>query len=436
LGELYFKQYQFGSIADRKQNFIKAVNHLEQCFHNNVDVCMKLAKLYHNGLAESYDKSGTKITGIPPNAEKSVFFYTKAAQMGNGEALLHMADIYHWGLLGFDTNKEYAKQLYLILRKIGNEYQKGIAKDRLLQIKEEDGSVIGSGLGPASQSIDMGGFGGDFESFGQNLLDEDHDPELDNADKDVDMLSERLGIVRSTDSQEAMEKFENNPHNVTDHVIDNTVKQVISKLKPSTPIIYQVQQTFRDIKRWILAQRCGEDKKQDALLALQEIGKSLDQRSYEETLEIEALQLVWNRIHSNINNTNKNILKQNLFNELAECIEYGQPVCRKGRITRLIDVLNDVDPEVSIKPKWALNEEMLRLAATFRASQIGKASAEVRDALTSPHPSPDQTLLCQKFHERFKRDLVKDLFAKYVDTGLMSKELLKTEVGKWIDTIA
>jgi len=128
-------------------------------------------------------------------------------------------------------------------------------------------------------------------------------------------------------------------------------------------------------------------------------------------------------------------LKQNLFNELAECIEYGQPVCRKGRITRLIDVLNGVDPEVVIKPKWALNEEMLRQAAKLREDAVARSPTEVRDALTTPHPSPDQTLLCQKFMDRFKRDLVKDLFAKYVDTGLMSKELLKTEVAKWINTL-
>jgi hypothetical protein len=233
----------------------------------------------------------------------------------------------------------------------------------------------------------------------------------------------------------ASEKFENNPHNVTDHVIDNTVKQTISKLKPVTPILFQEQQTFRDIKRWILAQRSGEDKKRDALLALQEIGKSLNQRSYDETLEVEALQLVWNRIHSNVNSRNRNVLKLNLFNELAECIEYGQPVCRKGRITRLIDVLNGVDPEVNIKPKWALNEEMFRHASELRETAIKQSKPAIRDALLSPHPSPDQVQLCQQFQEKFKKDLVRDFYTTYVDSGLMSKELLKIETSKWIDTL-
>lgn len=437
MGLLYFKHYQKGGDGlDRKQSFVKAIEHLEKCFRNDVEVCMALATLYHNGLAESYDKSGKKVSGIPPNANKSIHFYTLASQLGDGDALLQMADIYHWGLLNFEANKGYAKQLYLLLRKIGNDYQKGIAKDRLLQIKEEDGSVIGSGLNSASPSIDQGGFGGGFENYGQdNILDEEFDPELDNNNGEVEKLSAELGINHANNQNPIEEKFENNAHNVTDHVIDNAVKQTITKLKPATPIIFQVQQTFRDIKRWILAQRCGEDKKRDALITLQEIAKSLNQRSYGETLEIEALQLVWNRIHSNINSKNRNTLKQNLFNELSECVEYGKPVCRKGRITRMIDVLNGVDPEVSIKPKWALNEEMMTSAAKLRQDAINRSQQHVKDALTTPHPSPDQIQICQKFQEQFKRDLVRDFYKKYVDTGLMSKDLLKTEISKWINQI-
>jgi TPR repeat protein len=431
IGDLYFKQYTTGN-GDRKQGYVKAIENYEKCFQNDVTVCLALAKMFHNGLTDTYDRSGNKVPGIPPSAEKSIFFYTKASQLGDGDALLQMADIYHWGLSGFNTNKEYAKQLYVLLRKIGNEYQKGIAKDRLLQIKEEDGTVIGSGLSAAGAGLDQGD---KYESYGQNVLDEDFDPEIDNADKNVEQLSHELGLNHKMNQNIGIEKFENNPHNVTDHVIDNTVKQVIAKLKPVTPILFQEQQTFRDIKRWILAQRSGEDKKRDALIALEEIGKSLNQRSYDETLEVEALQLVWNRIHSNVNSRNRNVLKQNFFNELAECIEYGSPVCRKGRITRLVDVLNGVDPEVNIKPKWALNEEMFRQAATLREDAIKLAKPEIRDAIMSPHPSPDQIQLCQSFQDRFKKDLVRDLFAKYVDTGLMSKELLKTEIGKWINTI-
>jgi hypothetical protein len=270
-------------------------------------------------------------------------------------------------------------------------------------------------------------------------LNEDFDPEMDNNQAEITQLSQELGIMHTKNNpktpQSVAEKFENNPHNVTDHVVDNTIKQTIAQLKPETPTLYQVEQTFRDIKRWILAQRCAEDKKKDALVALEAIGTSLNQRSYEETLEIEALQLVWNRIHCNINSKNRNILKQNLFNELSESIEFGQPVCRKGRIARLIDVLNGVDPKVNIKPKWALNEEMMTNAAREREEAIKRAPANVRDALMTPHPSPDQIQLSQKFQERFKRDLVRKYFVDYVDSGLMSKDLLKTEIGKWINQI-
>lgn len=434
MGMKFYEDYLAGKGL-KKKNYMGAIRYFEQCYANDVDICMKLAKMYHNGLAESYDKDGNKVLGIPPDARKSIVYYTKAAQMGDGEALLQMADIYHWGLMGFPTNKAHAKQMYLLLRQIGNDYQKGIAKDRLLQIKEEDGTVIGSGLEAADTVTGGGGFGAGFEQFGEDPLKEDFDAEMDNPDLNVQSLSRQLGITHCSRSKPVSEKFENNPHNVTDHVIDNTVKHVITALKPKTPTLFQTNEVFTGIKRWILAQRCGEDKKQDALRALAEIGKSLDKRSYEEAMEIDAIEFVWNRIHSNINVKNRNVLKQNLFNELAECIEYGEPVCIKGRIVRLIDVLNGVDPEVSIKPKWALNEEMLTRAAQLRNDAIARAPDGVRNALNSPNPTPDQVQLSQKFYEKFKRELVHDFYRDYVDSGLMSKELLNTELKKWIHSL-
>jgi hypothetical protein len=304
-------------------------------------------------------------------------------------------------------------------------------------MKEDDGSVIGAG-------VDAGNFNSQFheafENYGVGSLqgDDDFDANLDHKNEDVSGLIDNLRLPQHLTAKPQAsidDKRSNNPHNVTDHVLDNTIKQIWTKLKANTPELMNTQTVFLDIKRYILAQRGSEDKKQDALKTLAEIASGVDSRSYEEAQEIDAIVLIWNRIHANINISNKPVLKQNLFNELAESVEHGEVVCRKGRISRLFDALNFIDPDVQIKPKWAINEEMQRGAIELKNSSLKKAQPHVRDAAESKWPSPEQVELINKFNEKFKRDLIELFHKKYVDSGCMSSDLLKTEMKKWIELI-
>lgn len=437
LGEKHYKLWN-SRAGDVIQHYIKAIQYFEilvtsgQADH---EVLFKLGKLYHIGVSDGYARNEQKNEGVSPNPQKAIFFYMSSAQLGNPEGLLSVADLYRWGLQEIKPNVEYAKQLYLILRQTGDEYYKGIAKDRILQIKEDDGSVIGSG-------VDAGNFNTQFheayENYGQGTLDEDFDVNLDHKNDNVKELMQNLKLPQYMNKVEITttdDKGNNNPHNVTDHILDNTIKQIWTKLKANTPQTMTPQTVLLDIKRWILAQRGNEDKKQDALLALAEISSSVDSRMYEETKEIDAIVLVWNRIHANVNAANKNILKLNLFNELAECVEHGEVVCRQGRISRMFDALNMIDPDVQIKPKWAVNEEMKNYAIKLKNDSLKSAAAHIRDAANAPWPSPEQVELLTKFNEKFKRDLIELFHKKYVDTGCMSSDLLKTELKKWIEHI-
>ena len=427
-----------GNVVD---HYFKAIKYFENFLanenvsSNDSDVFYKLARLFHIGVNDSYSKMGQKQEGVDPNVQKALHYYMISAQMGNAEGLLNVADLYRWGLNELNPNIEYAKQLYLVLRQAGDDYYKGIAKDRILQIKEDEGSVIGSG-------VDAGNFNTQFheafENYGQGTLDEDFDVTLDSKNVQVNDLMNNLKIPQilnppSDPSLASETKSSNNPDNVSDHIIDNTIKQVWTKLKSNTPEIMNPQTVFLDIKRYILAQRGNEDKKQDALKALAEIATGLESRSYEESKEIDAIVLIWNRIHCNVNTANKNILKSNLFNELAECIEHSEVVCRKGRIARLFDALNMVDPDVQIKPKWAVNEEMRNYAIKLKNDMTKTTQPHIRDAINSSWPSPEQVELVNKFNEKFKRDLVELFHKKYVDTGCMSADLLKTEMKNWIE---
>ena len=442
--------------GDVIEHYVKAIEHFEAVIVENAEnlqnsisqsyssstsspidseLFYKLAKLFHIGVSDGYYRNGLKRKGVVPNVQKALHYYMISAQMGNPEGLLSVADLYRWGLQELKPNVEYSKQLYMILRQTGDDYYKGIAKDRILQMKEDDGSVIGAG-------VDAGNFNTQFheafENYGQGTLqgDDDFDANLDHKNADVSNLMTNLKIpqmLHANPNTSIDDKQSNNPHNVTDHVLDNTIKQIWTKLKANTPELMNTQTVFLDIKRYILSQRDSEDKKQDALKTLAEIANGVDSRSYEEAQEIDAIVLIWNRIHANINTENKNILKQNLYNELAESVEHGEVVCRKGRIARLFDALNFIDPDVQIKPKWAINEEMRNAAIKLKNDSLKRAQPHVRDAAESAWPSPEQVELVNKFNEKFKRDLIELFHKKYVDTGCMSSDLLKTEMKKWVD---
>ena len=88
--------------------------------------------------------------------------------------------------------------------------------------------------------------------------------------------------------------------------------------------------------------------------------------------ELDALQLVCNRIHDPVNNQNTNNLKDNLMQELNDCNEERGQVCATGRLSRIIDTLNKTDKEdiVEIIPKNALNQELMSKAANIREKMI------------------------------------------------------------------
>ncbi len=44
-------------------------------------------------------------------------------------------------------------------------------------------------------------------------------------------------------------------------------------------------------------------------------------------------------------------------------------------------------------------------------------------------------MLSREFKEKLKREIERDFMTTYVDSGIMTKDLLKTEMGKWIDEI-
>lgn len=436
-----FKQYS-ADRSDRDayeyaiENYTIALN--EQSGEHDVGyVYNQVATLYHQGVPEQ----------VAPNAQDAIFFYREAIKNGYHGAVLPLASIYHWGLPGYEGNREVAKHLYGAVLKTGSDYEKGLAKDRLTQMLEETGQTIGTGM-----LEDEGGVSGNFSTgftanpYGETFMDLDKSPYAigkDAATKDIDekyvddLIQNKLGIRggRKDDEKKGIKRF-SDPQNARDHIVVNSVKQSLERLRAETHIQYDIPTTFKMINEYILKKSdAPADKKELASQVLRELAKGMTNTGYEQSKETEALKLVWNRIHSQVyaqDNDKRRSLCENLVNELAESIEYGELVCPTGRLNRIIDTLNHQDPLVNIQPKWAIQQSMVARAGAIQKTLLDKSSSEVREAMKATAPNARQRQLQDDFIQKVKSSIERDLTKTYVDSGIMSKDLLKTEIDAWI----
>lgn len=455
------------------QNYEKALYDIPPSSPGFGEIAYKLARLYHTGVAEHYDSmSEQKVEGVPPDTDKAILFYQQAISSGFHSAVLEMASIFHWGNVGFKPNREYAKHLYGVVLKIGNDYEQGIARDRLRQMHEEEGKISGSavldGIEGVGNSFSGNNFnttpfteefcgvftGGDAQNnkIGQDDLTKDID---DNYVDEVMINDLRINTNRLDDSNGNIRRKKNNttpvispiiddPHNARDHIVMNTVRQSLEKLRASTHIQDDEHTTIKKLHAYIVRE-CDlpEIKRRGAMRVLKMITESamdngegsLNNTSIRQK-ELEALSLIFNRINSrHRDKKEKEKLMDNLVSELNECLEYGELICSEGIVNRIVDSLNFIDEEVKIKPKWALSREMLYKAANIRKDLLKESRSEIKDALQCIKPTARQRMLSREFKEKLKREIERKFNQDYVDTGVMTKDLLKTEMSKWIDEI-
>lgn len=445
------KLYHY-QVATR--NYERTMQELNPEDSDYAKIAFRLAKMFQEGVPEVYEANiDQKIPGAPPDTERSITYYQIAIQSGYHSAILDLASVFHWGNVGFKPNREYARHLYGVMLKIGTEYEQGMARDRLRQMQEEEGKIVGSvldGVEGVANNFSSGSFEAtpfceEFSSVTRNADGSNGNIADDELTKDIDdnyvselMMNDlRLGTHRVDKNRGKVLIIENNPHNARDHMVASTAKQSLEKLRSGTHIQYDMPTTLKMIHSYIIKEcDLGETLKVDALKVLKHFAANISKLGYQQAKEIEALHIVFNRIQSQYRERKKReTVMDNLVRELSECIEYGELVCSEGRVNRIIDTLNYIDPLVRIKPKWAMTQEMMNGCIKIRAALVKRESSEISDALESPNPTSRQRMLVKNFQQKLKREIERDFTRTYVDSGIMSKDMLKNELGQWLDSI-
>lgn len=465
--------YQHGS-EEMTRNYKKSEKLYKLAIkQGSKDAIVYLANLYHDGSKN-----------IKPNVEKSLYYYKLAVNNGYNDCLLDIGDIYLWGLDNVKRDQKQALMCYKLLQDKGSSEYRLIAEDRISQMRDFNNEDLN--LNNENNILNRTGFifndissNNNIENMFKNTISHPYlnDYNLYNNDKEndktnlinifkkIDKTYEQtknyndnildtlpnnveipinLGINIERANTVNTNRIRNDHQNVHDHVVNKTVKKSVDNLKNTTNLYINIPKTLIDVRNLIKNSDCNNEKKEDAYKTLDTIETKNQKISSMNMSEIDALNLVWNRIHDPRNRSNEKNLKENLINELSECNQNfgidndkkGQ-VCSTGRFSRIVDTLNicDYDNAVKIVPKNVLNEELMNTASKIRNDMINAESDEVKKAIDALEPNSKQEELYKNFSENFKTKLSDTFDKEYVQKGIISKKILDNEVNKWINEI-
>lgn len=182
--------------------------------------------------------------------------------------------------------------------------------------------------------------------------------------------------------------------NVHDSSVVKSVKTALDRLYPSQ---LSLETTLRQIR-----QSLAED--QDALKGLDLMERNTHPVSSLKMTEVEVLRKVWGRIQSETTPETKDDMVNMLKLRLNECGKDAS--CASGRVARVVDSLSTFDDSVNLRPMWALRQEMMAKASVLQQQTHA-----------------DDTSLTEHLRTQFTKD--------YVDTGLMTANVLDAELESW-----
>lgn len=446
------------SNQTRKNNAYKNIlekiktQHQQQPNNEKLLNHIKLFKMYRDGVPDQYDSDGNKLKGIAPNAHRAIHHIRQGINNGWGNwGLFELAKLLHYGIVNFDPDLEKARQLYMhiILRtkdaRLTSESQQKYKEIcfTINQLKVFRWLNISPPLEKPSQQFNNSTSTDDNLHVTSHTLEELHIDKKQPVDvKGIINVTENIdlnpivtnNIENDANDANGTKKVKNDMQNVHDSTLLSTIRLSLKKLQKEIngEKLLPHHKTLAQIRQYIRSQG-KNDKRNDAIQALNAIERNTVPLSSTQLKEVDALQLVWSRIADNKDDDTKTQLKENLYSELAECIEHDKPVCSTGRFTRIVDTLNVIDPLVEIKPTFAIQQEMMNKCSKIRENIFNKQSSKHQTIIDSDLEGKSD--IYKQFDAKLKCKIRKVLHKDYVSSGIWKKEKLEKEINKWIDFI-
>ena len=192
------------------------------------------------------------------------------------------------------------------------------------------------------------------------------------------------------------------PQNVHDTYINNTIDNSIIYLKDNTELKY----SYVEIKQ-LIKENTPKEKQRNIQKVLEQIDDCAITKNSNTLKDIVII------VGNNIFNSDDDEYKQsgiaNLINQLNDCIEENQVVCFTGIHNRLIYSLNMLNKNIKIIDKTSLNTEILNKCSII-ATQLDS-------------------------NDDLKTEIKKTLIKDYIDSNILQMDQLDNIINEWIDYI-
>ena len=399
-----------------------------------------LYELYYVGIPDKYDNNGNKIKGIEPNAQqvvkhlRNIIDYSPILQKGS--ARLKLAKLYHLGMHKFKPQLNVAKKMYEsmmvsrgftdevyvqteeLLKRINKDIYEDYANQYRLR-RTRGARVLNKDQRQKFANPPV------WEKLTGNNLNNRTPVQVVEIVRRLETVPPPIPIPRVQRDN----KRDNDPQNTHNSQVLSTTINSINNLKKSTKMEKSLPTSLKEVRSF-LNNLPENDKRDDALKSLNRIERNTLRFTFSDMKEVDVLNLIWNRIHSDVHADNLETVKESLFNQLADMQEHGIVVCATGRFTRLVDTLNVIDNEVTIKPSYVINQEMMNKSSKIRENMLNTYSENERKELEK-----GTSYKQEQFDQNLKEEIVEILKEDYVKTKILSQEKFDRQINQWIDDI-
>lgn len=303
----------------------------------------------------------------PPLGQTALRHYAESMNNApNTTAILEMAAIYDHGIYQgpepVTPSPDKALELYREVAVVGAVVERELARERIVEIARDRPRVFRNPP-PRQQHV--------------VIVPLEEPPRTD-----VEII-ENVNRAPRSDSQ-----------NVHDSSVVKSVKASLQKLGPSS---LSMEQTLVNV-------RLALSDNADALKGLDLMECNTIPVSSLEMREVDVLRKVWGRIEREPDSEQKENMRDMMIGRIAECGKEAS--CASGRVARVVDSLATFDDAVSLRPLWALRQEMMAKAGVLQSEE-------------------SEISLQKRLHDEFTKD--------YVETGLMTSEVMEAELSSWGD---
>ena len=154
--------------------------------------------------------------------------------------------------------------------------------------------------------------------------------------------------------------------------------------------------------------------------------------------EAQVLATVWSRIEDPVNHDERKGMEDELVCQLEDSYyQDGSVVCANGRTARALQTLEGRDraAAVSLRPKWAVDEEVRDAGAKLYADQLSASDPAVQAACALPEEdaTEEQRDMQRQFKEQYEQTLQRSLSQAY--DRILSADQVQAHVRQLADAI-